>query len=41
MEALMGAEGSMRKNEESKKNREVGRTMDGFKTSGAVENGMK
>jgi len=29
------------KNEESKKAREVGRTMDGPKTTGAVENGMK
>jgi len=29
------------KHEESKETGEVGRTMDGFKTTSAVENGMK
>jgi len=38
---LVRAEESIRKNEESKKTREVGRTMDGSKTTSAVENGMK
>ena len=36
-----GTEESRIKNEESKKNREVGRTMDGSKTTGAVENGRE
>jgi len=38
---LMGAEESIRKHEESKKAREVSRTMDGSKTTGTVENGME
>jgi len=37
----MGEEESIRKNEESKKNGEVGKTMDGSKTTGTVENGRE
>jgi len=37
----MGVEESIRKNEESEENGEVSRTMDGSKTTGTVENGMK
>jgi len=37
----MGAEESRMKHEESEETGEVSRTMDGSKTTGAVENGMK
>ena len=37
----MGAEESRMKHEESEETGEVGRTMDGSKTTGTVENGMK
>ena len=37
----MGAEESRMKHEKSEETRKVGRTMDGSKTTGAVENGME
>jgi len=37
----MRAEKVIMKNEESKKTRKVGRTMDGSKTTGTVESGME
>ena len=37
----MGAEEIIMKHEESKETGEVGRTMDGSKTAGTVENGME
>ena len=37
----MGTEESRMKHEESEETRKVGRTMDGSKTTGTVENGME